>query len=84
MLVIFPVSSYAEQDYKCYLELANKKGKIANHFANSSQQAKVRLKKSILRKTGQDIELSAIKECIRIQDEFSSYQAHKLDMITPQ
>lgn len=74
----------AERDFKCYIEFSNGEAAIRNQFAKSPEQAKAQLMKRFSKKADQNMEIIVIKECIKIQDNFSSYEAHKLDLITPQ
>jgi len=57
---------------------------IHNQYGKSSEHAKAQLLKYLSKKLGQNVEMIVIKECIGIEEHFSNYEAHKLDLITPQ
>ena len=82
-LLCYSVQVFSETDFKCYVELSNTKARIENQFAQSATAAKEKIKKRFAKREGDTNNIIAIPECIHVQDNFSIYEALKLDMITP-
>jgi hypothetical protein len=83
-LLSYSAQVFSETDFKCYVQLSNSQARIENQFALSASAAKERIKKRFAKRAGNNNIIIAIPECIQVQANFSTYKAHKLDMITPQ
>lgn len=82
VLYLLSSSAFAMRDFKCYIKLSNGKAVIANQFAYSASDAKKKILSYYQRNKQQKI--SSIEQCVKIQQEFSNYQALILDRATPQ
>jgi hypothetical protein len=75
---------FAVRDYKCYIQLSEKKSIIKNQFARSPEDAKAKILKRLSKKANKSINIDNIQQCIKVQANFSSYEAQQLDLLTPQ
>ena len=83
-LLSYSSQVFSVTDFKCYVQLENGEGLIENQFAQSATLAKEKIKIRFTKRAEDINKIISVPECIHVQDNFSIYEALKLDMITPQ